>query len=101
MILHTTTMTLSGSHIPLVPSSVPAEDARSMGTRRMMLLGSAKARKTGTKRCEGVIRSGRYWRSTRRTRAEMATRAAVAATSDGIDDAAIVCRCAGVWDVTS
>ena len=47
-ILHTASMSLSGSHMPRgVPSSSMAFDARSIGTSRMILDGKAKARNTG------------------------------------------------------
>ena len=41
--------TASGSHIPLVASSLVLEvDAKSIGTKRMILIGRAKARNIGT-----------------------------------------------------
>jgi len=49
-ILHATNRTRSGSHIPPLALSVRAPDARSMGTRRIILAGSARARKMGTMR---------------------------------------------------
>lgn len=50
-ILHDTSRSLSGNHIPLAPSvSLPDDEARSMGTRRTIELGRASARNTGTKR---------------------------------------------------
>ena len=50
-ILQATRTTLSGSQMPLVASSSARElDARSMGTRSMMLMGRVRARKMGTKR---------------------------------------------------
>ena len=48
---HATSLTPSGSHIPLNASSSGLElDARSMGTRRMMLIGRARDRKMGKMR---------------------------------------------------
>lgn len=92
IILHATVMTLSGSHNPLAPSvSVPDEDARSIGTRRMILLGSASARNTGTNRYAGVNRSGRYCLNTRSTKMQMMIRAKMVAISDGTEEAAMVC----------
>ena len=57
---HATSMTRSGKQMPRDPSSLVLEvDARSMGTKRMILMGKAMAKKTGTSRYAGVVRSGR------------------------------------------
>lgn len=51
VIRHATKTTLSGSQIPLEASSAALKlEARSIGTRRMMLTGRARARKIGTSR---------------------------------------------------
>ena len=47
-IRHATNKTRSGSHMPLAVSSLVMEvDAKSIGTKRMILTGSAKDRKMG------------------------------------------------------
>lgn len=57
---HDTNRTRSGSHIPLLPVSGSLElDARSIGTRSIMLAGIPKAKKIGTVRYAGVVRNGR------------------------------------------
>lgn len=57
---HDTSTALSGSHMPFVASSsVLALEARSIGTRRIAVEGSARARKIGTSRKAGVVRKGR------------------------------------------
>jgi hypothetical protein len=58
VILHATNSALSGSHMPRA-APVPAFEARSIGTNRMMLDGSARDRKTGRSRYAGVDRIGR------------------------------------------
>ena len=45
-----------------------------MGTSSTTLAGSAMARKTGTRRYEGVVRRGRKWRRRRRTSIETTRR---------------------------
>ena len=75
-IRHETSMARSGNHIPLdASSSTRALDAKSIGTRRMMLAGRASAKKMGTIREAGVLRRGRKCRSRSRTRIETRTRA--------------------------
>lgn len=55
-----TSITAFGSHMPLAASSSARElEARSMGTRRMMLIGRVRARKMGSRMYEGVVRRGR------------------------------------------
>lgn len=58
VILHATSSALSGNHMPRA-APVPAFEARSIGTRRMMLEGRARDRKTGRRRYPGVLRMGR------------------------------------------
>lgn len=58
VILQATSSALSGSQMPRA-APAPAFDARSIGTRRMMLEGSARDRKTGRRRYPGVLRIGR------------------------------------------
>ena len=53
-------MTRSGSHMPLEAASLVRElDAKSMGTRTMMLTGRVRARNMGSRRYAGVVRRGR------------------------------------------
>ena len=55
-----TNNTRSGSQTPLLPTSCSlAVDARSIGTRRIILAGSPIAKKIGTVKYAGVVRSGR------------------------------------------
>jgi hypothetical protein len=58
VILQATNNALSGSHMPRA-APVPAFEARSIGTSRMMLDGSARDRKTGSRRYPDVLRIGR------------------------------------------
>jgi hypothetical protein len=58
VILHATNNALSGSHMPRA-APVPAFEARSIGTNKMMLEGRARDRKTGTRRYPGVLRIGK------------------------------------------
>lgn len=58
VILQATRSALSGSQMPRA-APAPALEARSMGTSRMMLDGSARDRKTGRRRYPGVVRIGR------------------------------------------
>lgn len=57
---HITSKAGLGSHIPLaLPTPLVALDARSIGTRRIMLAGNAIARKIGSVRKAGVVRKGK------------------------------------------
>jgi hypothetical protein len=60
-----------------------------MGTRKMVLMGRTSERKMGTRRKEGVLRSGRKCRSSRRAKIQMRTRATRAKRSEPIDEAAM------------
>jgi hypothetical protein len=48
-----------------------ALEARSIGTSKIMLAGSARERKTGSNKYAGALRSGRKCRIINRTRSEM------------------------------
>lgn len=90
-ILHVTRSALSGSQIPLeASSSTLALDARSMGTSRMTLAGSASARNTGTMRYAGAVRRGKKCLSSSRTSEEMQTRAATDKIPEAAADAMVV-----------
>lgn len=80
---HETSNSRSGSHIPLVlPSSVPALEARSIGTSNIMLAGRPSAKNIGTSRYAGVVRRGRKYRRTRRTMVAITRREIDAKTSE-------------------
>jgi hypothetical protein len=88
VILHVTKTALSGSQTPLeASSSTLALEARSIGTSRMMLAGSARERKTGSTRYAGALRRGRKCRIIRRTRIEIHRSAATAKMSEPAADA--------------
>lgn len=58
--------------MPLEDSSFVLKlEARSIGTRSMMLTGSASARKIGIRRYAEVVRRGRKWRRRKSTLMEM------------------------------
>lgn len=51
-----------------------------------MLTGSARERNIGTVRYAGVVRSGRKWRNSIRTKKEMTAKASRAKASEPIED---------------
>jgi hypothetical protein len=90
VILHVTNTALSGSQIPFeASSSTLALEARSIGTSKIMLAGSARERKTGSTRYAGALRSGRKCRRSNRTRSEMHKRAMMAKMSEPAADAMV------------
>jgi hypothetical protein len=88
VILHVTKTALSGSHTPLeASSSILALEARSIGTSKMMLAGSARERKTGRTRYAGALRRGRKCRIIKRTINEIHRSATMAKMSEPAADA--------------
>jgi len=88
MMRHEMSTSLSGSQIPFdASSSGLALDARSIGTSRIALDGSAIARNIGRRRKAGADRRGRKWRRRRRTTVQMIRRARSANTSDAAEEA--------------
>jgi hypothetical protein len=87
-ILHVTKTARSGSQMPLeASSSTLALEARSMGTSKMMLAGSARERKTGSTKYAGALRRGRKCRMIKRTISEMQRRATTAKMFEPAADA--------------
>ena len=85
-----TNTALSGSQIPFeASSSTLALEARSIGTSKMILAGSARERKTGSTRYAGALRSGRKCRRSNKTRSEMHKRAMMAKMSEPVADAMV------------
>lgn len=91
VIRHETKTALSGSQMPFEASSSDrALDARSIGTKRMALAGSARAKKIGTRRNAGDERRGRKCRSSSNTIRQIVTKAKIANTSEPADDEAML-----------
>lgn len=67
-------------------SGTPELDVKSIGTSKKILMGRARARKTGTVRYAGVARSGKKWRRSRRTKMEITASARSANTSDPTEE---------------
>jgi hypothetical protein len=87
-ILHVTKTALSGSQMPLeASSSTLALEARSIGTSKMMLAGSARERKTGSTKYAGALRRGRKCRMIKRTISEIQRSATTAKMSEPAADA--------------
>jgi hypothetical protein len=74
--------------MPLDSPWPPLElEARSIGTRRTMLAGRARARKIGTIRYAGVVLKERKWRNNKRTSREMRKRVTAVVETDSVAEA--------------